>query len=507
LNDRTAFPLPILAVLTLMLSLATFMQVLDTTIANVSIPAIAGDLGVTPSNGAWVITAFAASNAIALPLTGWLAERFGEVRLFALSTLLFSFASMMCGLSPDFEVLIFWRVIQGAVAAPMMPLSQSLLLAIYPEHKKGLALAFWAMTVTIGPIAGPLLGGFITDNFNWPWIFFINVPIGIVSSFVVWELLKSHETETRKLPIDTVGLALLIIGVGSLQIMLDKGNNLDWFSSNLIVALAVCAAVALSFFIVWELYSDHPVVDLSLFKSRNFTAGTIGVSVGFMVFLGGGVVFPLWLQTQMGYTAFKAGYAFAAVGVFAFLLSPFIGSNLHRFNLRILVSLSFLIFAASYFWMADFTTQIDLTHAALPRLLMGAGMAMFFVPLTAIVLSELDPRRTASAMGLVNFLRILGGGVGTSLAVTLWERRGDFHHAVFSESLTPFSLAADKAVSAFSHAGIDPTAMINELVDRQAMTRANDDVLLLSAYIFLGLIAVVWIARPPFFKPRPKPPR
>ena len=363
------------------------------------------------------------------------------------------------------------------------------------------------MTVTIGPIAGPLLGGYITDNFNWPWIFFINVPIGIVSAFVVWELLKTRETETKKSPIDTVGLVLLIIGVGSLQIMLDKGNDMDWFASDLILALGVSAVVALSFFIVWELYSAHPAVDLSLFESRNFTAGTVGVSLGFMVFLGGGVVFPLWLQTQLGYTAFWAGYAFAAVGIFAFLLSPLIGSNLHRFNLRILVSFSFLIFAASYFWMAEFTTQIDLAHVALPRLLMGAGMATFFVPLTAIILSELDPKRTASAMGLVNFLRILCGGIGTSIAVTLWERRGAFHHAVFSENITPFSLATEKASSALSHTGVDPAVLLNELVERQAMTRANDDVLLLSAYIFLGLIAVVWVARPPFLKQQPKRPR
>ncbi len=334
------------------------MQVLDTTIANVSIPAIAGEIGVTPSQGTWIITAFTASNTIAMPLTGWLAKRFGEVKLFALSTLLFALTSMLCGFAPSYPLLIAARVLQGAVAAPMMPLSQSLLLANYPDHKKGLALAFWAMTATIGPIAGPLLGGYITDNFSWSWIFYINVPIGSLSSFIVWQMLKNRETKTFHFPIDFIGLLLLIVGVGSLQIMLDKGNELDWFASPEIIILTLITIVCVSFFIVWELFNKNPVIDLSLFKNRNFTIGTITLS--------------------LGYTAFWAGFASASVGIFAFLLSPIVGNNLHRLNLRVLVTISFILFAISYFWMANFTTDIDIIHASVPRLVMGVGMAMFF---------------------------------------------------------------------------------------------------------------------------------
>lgn len=495
---------PQLVIITIALALATFMQVLDTTIANVSIPAIAGELGVTSTQGTWIITAFTASNAIAMPLTGWLAKRFGEVKLFVFSTLLFAITSMLCGFAPSYPLLIAARVLQGAVAAPMMPLSQSLLLSNYPHAKKGLALAFWAMTATIGPIAGPLLGGYITDNFSWSWIFYINVPIGILSSFVVWQMLKDRETKTFKFPIDYIGLILLIIGVGALQIMLDKGNELDWFASSEIIALALTTVVCVSFFIVWELFDENPVIDLSLFKNRNFTIGTITLSLGYTVFLGGGVVFPLWLQTQLGYTAFWAGFASASVGIFAFLFSPIVGNNLHRLNLQILVTISFILFAISYFWMANFTTDIDIIQASLPRLVMGVGMAMFFVPLTSIIISEIEPFKIASAMGVVNFLRILGGGLGTSIAVSMWSTRGDYYHAIYSEQITQFSHVTQQFITAIAQTSLSPLALINSIIDQQALTRANDDILLLSGYIFLALIVLIWFAKPPFLTTREK---
>lgn len=504
MTEHPPLPTPLLALVTLALALATFMQVLDTTIANVSIPAIAGELGVTSTQGTWIITAFTASNAIAMPLTGWLAKRFGEVKLFALSTLLFAITSMLCGLAPSYPLLIAARVLQGAVAAPMMPLSQSLLLANYPVHKKGLALAFWAMTATVGPIVGPLLGGYITDNFSWSWIFYINVPIGILSSVVVWQMLRHRETKINHFPIDYVGLGLLIIGVGALQIMLDKGNELDWFSSTTIITLSIIAFVAICFFIVWELYDENPVIDLSLFKNRNFTIGTITLSLGYTIFMGGGVVFPLWLQTQLNYTAFWAGFASASVGIFAFLLSPVVGNNLHRLNLRVLITTSFVLFASSYFWMAQFTTDIDIKEASLPRLLMGVGMSMFFVPLTSIIISQMQPQKIASAMGVVNFLRILGGGLGTSIAVSMWSSRGDYHHAIFSEQITAFSQPTLQFYATLANHSVSPLAMINQVIDTQALTRANDDILLASGYMFLALIVLVWFAKPPFMSHKPK---
>ncbi len=495
-----------LALLTLSLSLATFMQVLDTSIANVSIPDISGDLAVSPDQGTWIITSFAVSNAIALPLSGWLAQRFGEVRLFVAATLLFTLASMFCGLSTNLPMLVTFRVIQGAVAGPMIPLSQSLLLANYPHEKKGLALALWSMTVVLAPIFGPILGGYITDNLSWPWIFYINVPVGIVSSWFTWQLLRERETETHRRPIDRVGLVLLVIGVGCLQLLLDKGNELDWFDSRTIIVLAVVATICLSVFVVWELTETHPVVDLSLFAIRNFTVGAIAISIGYMTFFAGVVVYPLWLQTQMGYTATWAGLSAAPLGILPVFLSPFVGRYMHRIDLRVLVSFSFVVFGAVSLWSSTFDTNADFLHLTLPRFTQGLGMAFFFIPLMSILLSGLPANRVASASGLSNFLRMLGGSFGTSLSIALWDRRESFHHSRLTESLTATDPAAQSAVAGLHAAGM-PTASAWAVIERQlsgqSYVLAVNDVFLVSGWIFFSLIALIWLARPPFTSARP----
>jgi len=314
---------------TLALSLATFMNVLDSSIANVSIPAIAGDLGVSPGQGTWVITSFGIANAISVPLTGWLTQRFGAVRLFVLSVILFVLASWLCGFAPSLEMLVFFRVLQGLVAGPMIPLSQTLLLSSYPPAKAGMALALWGMTTLVAPVAGPLLGGWITDHIAWPWIFYINVPIGLMAAAMTWGIYRHRETPRRKLPIDSVGLSLLVVWVGALQLMLDKGKELDWFASSEIVTLGLVALVGFAVFVVWELTDEHPVVDLRLFKRRNFTFGALALSVAYAVFFGNVVLLPLWLQQWMGYTATAAGMALAPVGLLAILLTPVIGKKSH----------------------------------------------------------------------------------------------------------------------------------------------------------------------------------
>src|SRR5271170_6559655 len=276
-RDAARMPAPLaplqggaLAIGTVALSLATFMNVLDTSIANVSIPAIAGDLGVSPDQGTWVITSFGVANAISLPLTGWLTRRFGQVRLFLASVVLFVIASFLCALAPTLPLLILFRVLQGAVAGPMIPLSQSLLLASYPKNRAGSALAMWSITTLVAPVVGPLLGGWITDNISWPWIFYINVPVGIAAALITWVIFRERDTATAKVPVDAVGLGLLVLWVGAMQVMLDKGKDLDWFNSSQIVALAVVAVVAFVVFLIWELTEEHPIVDLSLFRRRNF---------------------------------------------------------------------------------------------------------------------------------------------------------------------------------------------------------------------------------------------
>src|SRR3954464_3860220 len=315
---------------TIALSTATFMNVLDSSIANVSLPAIAGDLGVSPNQGTWVITSFAIANAIAVPLTGWLSQRFGQVRLFIGSVILFVIASWMCGLAPNMPMLIAFRALQGFVAGPMIPLSQSLLLSSYPRALAGLAMAMWAMTTLVAPVMGPLLGGWITDNISWSWIFYINIPVGIAAAFATLAIYRKRESARVKLPIDKVGLALLVLWVGSLQVMLDLGKEKDWFSSGIIIGLAVTAVVGFAFFLIWELTDKHPVVELRLFARRNFWAGTLSTSVAYGLFFGNVVLLPLWLQQFMGYTATEAGMVLAPVGLMAMVFSPIVGKTVAK---------------------------------------------------------------------------------------------------------------------------------------------------------------------------------
>ncbi len=490
-----------LGLITSALALGTFMQVLDTSIANVSIPTIAGDLAVSPDQGAWVITSFAVSNAIALPMTGFAARRLGEVRLFVLATLLFTLASWACGMAPNLPTLLVFRVIQGAVGGPMIPLSQSLLLRSYPPDKKGLALALWSMTVVVAPILGPILGGYITEDISWPWIFFINIPVGIFTAFTVWELLSPYETERVHVPIDFVGIILLIAGVGTLQIMLDKGNDLNWFSSHTITALAVIATIALSFFVAWELTEKHPVVDLTLFRERNFTVGTIAMSLGYMVFFGGVVIFPLWLQTNLGYTAVWAGLAAAPIGVLSVILSPLVGRNIHKMDLRAITSLSFIVFAGVSFWTSTFPSDVDFAHLVWPRFVQGIAMATFFTPVVTMVLSGLPQKRVASAAGLSNFMRLVAGSFGTSLSITVWTRRATFHEYRLLDYLTPHNPLYQLSVQALEQAGFSyhaAVALLIGLTRSRAVVMATDDFFWLSGWIFLALLVLIWFAKPPF---------
>ncbi|WKB55350.1 DHA2 family efflux MFS transporter permease subunit [Eleftheria terrae] len=484
---------------TLALSLATFMNVLDSSIANVSLPAIAGDLGVSPTQGTWVITSFGVANAISVPLTGWLTQRFGAVRLFTVSVLLFVLASWLCGFAPTLEMLIAFRVVQGLVAGPMIPLSQTLLLSSYPKSKAGSALGMWAMTTLVAPVMGPLLGGWITDNMSWPWIFYINVPVGLLAAGVTWSIYAKRETPRRTLPVDGIGIALLVLWVGALQMMLDKGKELDWFHSNEIIAFAVVAVVGLAVFLAWELTEEHPIVDLRLFAGRNFTLGSLTLAVGYGLFFGNVVLLPLWLQQYMGYTATAAGMALAPVGLLAILLTPIVGKNVARLDARWLATVAFLGFGLVLWMRSHFTPQADLNTILVPTLMQGAAMAFFFIPLNTIVLSGLSPDRIPAASGLSNFVRITAGAMGTSLSTTLWENRAALHHTHLAERLPATDPVMQEAMSKLAAAGLSPeqaAAQINRLMDQQAFTRAADDIFLASAFLFVALIAMVWMTRP-----------
>ena len=484
---------------TIALSLATFMNVLDTSIANVSIPAISGDMGVSPAQGTWVITSFAVANAISVPLTGWLTQRFGQVRLFTASVLLFVIASWLCGLAPNFESLIAFRVLQGLVAGPMIPLSQTLLLASYPAAKAGTAMAMWAVTVLVAPVAGPLLGGWITDNISWPWIFYINIPVGLFAAGLTWSIYRKRDPGPRRVPLDVVGLVLLVLFVGAMQIMIDKGKELDWFSSGQIITLAVVAVVSFLFFLAWELTDKHPIVDLRLFVQRNFLTGTLSLSIAYGLFFGNVVLLPLWLQQYMGYTATWAGLATAPVGILAIILSPWVGKNVSKIDPRKLATVAFVGFGVVLWMRSHFNAQADFMTILIPTVLQGAAMAFFFIPLQAIVFSGLTPDRMPSAAGLSNFVRITAGAVGTSLFTTLWESRATLHHAQLAESMNATNNTLTQTLNQLVASGLSneqALANINRSIDQQAYTMAVTDVFYLSALLFFVLIAIVWLAKP-----------
>jgi DHA2 family multidrug resistance protein len=484
---------------TIALSAATFMNVLDSSIANVSLPAIAGDLGVSPNQGTWVITSFAVANAIAVPLTGWLSQRFGQVRLFIASILLFVLTSWLCGLAPNMNVLIVGRTVQGFVAGPMIPLSQSLLLSSYPAALAGLAMAMWAITTLVAPVMGPLLGGWITDNISWPWIFYINIPVGLAAAGASWMLYHKRETATRKLPIDTVGLTLLVLWVGALQIMLDKGKELDWFHSPEVVVLAVTAVVGFAFFMAWELNEEHPVVDLKLFALRNFWAGALATAIGYGLFFGNLVLLPLWLQQYMGYTALQAGMVLAPVGLFAIILSPVVGKNIGKVDPRIFASVAFLVFAVVLWMRSHFNTQTDFNTIMIPTIVQGVAMAFFFIPLVSITLSGLTPDRIPAASGMSNFMRITAGSFGTSIATTLWEDRAALHHAQLVELINQGSQGTNSALAGLAAAGLSPEqalAQVNGMVNQQAFMLSAGELFYVSALLFLALIPLVWLTKP-----------
>jgi len=484
---------------TIALSLATFMNVLDTSIANVSIPAISGDLGVSPDQGTWVITSFGVANAISLPLTGWLTRTFGQVKLFIWSVTLFTIASFLCALAPSLELLILFRVLQGAVAGPMMPLSQSLLLSSYPKAKAGAALGMWSITTLVAPVVGPLLGGWITDNISWPWIFYINVPVGIVAGVATWIIYRSRETPTMSLPIDKIGLFLLVLWVGALQVLLDKGKDLDWFSSGQIITLAIVAVVGFTIFLIWELTEKHPVVDLSLFSKRNFAVSTVAMLMAYGLFFGNVVLLPLWLQQYMGYTATLAGVVLAPVGIFAIFLTPVVARYTGKADPRVFVTVSFGVFALVLFMRQHFNTDATIGTLLIPTLVQGIAMPFFFIPLISLSLSGLAPERIPAASGLFNFARITAGSFGTSITTTLWDRRATLHHSQLVEHLTGTDPASAQALATLQAGGLGQQqsyGVLNRLVDQQAFMLSADDIFYVSGILFIALILVIWLAKP-----------
>ena len=485
-----------LVVAALLLSMANLIAILDMTIANVSVLTISGSLAVTPTQGTWVITSYAVAEAITVPLTGWFTARYGSVKVFVVAMAAFGMFSGLAAMSSSLGFLVFARVLQGMAGGPLMPLSQTLLLRIFPKEKAGAATGIWAMTTLVGPVLGPILGGWICDNYTWPWIFLINLPIAAACAYICWKILHRHETKIVRNPIDMVGFALLIIWVGALQIMLDEGKNLDWFSSGVIIMLAVVAAIGFAAFMIWELTEEHPIVDLRVFRHRGFSAAVLTISLTFAGFFAANVLTPLWLQSFMGYTATNAGMVTAWVGITAFFIAPAVAAMLTKKDPRMLVFGGVMWIGLIIGYRAIATTDMTYWDISWPLILMGLGMPFFFIPSTAAALSSVDEEETNSAAGLMNFMRTLAGAMATSVVTTYWdnditrnraERVGlvDQDQTVYNQLLSQ-GMTPEQA-----------TQVLEKMLTDQSVMLATNDLMLVIALLLVFSAFVIWLVPKP----------
>lgn len=478
---------------TIALAIGSFMNVLDMTIVNVSLSHIAGDFAVAPDQGTWVITSYAVAEAIFLPLIGWLTKRLGIIKQYLGATLLFTLASMLCAISPSYSFLLTMRIFQGIVGASMIPLSQTLMLQLYPKEKKGIALGIWSMTIVIAPVIGPVLGGWVTDTASWRWCFYINLPFGILSSLIVYHIFKKDIAKEKiiKEPIDIVGFIFLAVGVGSLQLMLDKGNDLDWFSSTTIIGLSISAFVFLVLLVIWEWHHESPVVNVRLFLNRNFCVGSFSLMFSVLAYFSGVVAIPLWLQNYMGYTAFISGKSTCTLGIAILMVAPILGKKIDHLDSRKVAALGFFLLSIATFLTSNYSPQITPGYVGLTRFFNGFGVGIFFISLNTLTLSNISNENLASASGIYNFMRNIGSSLGTSLVIPAWNHTMAFHHNMMASTITAANPHIDSAITASAQS----LALINQQVVVQSSIMGINDVLFGSGFISLLLIPFLFLAK------------
>jgi DHA2 family multidrug resistance protein len=494
----------------LVVTMATFMEVLDTAIANVSLSHIAGSLSVSSDEATWVLTSYLVSNAVVLPISGWLATRIGRKRFYLTCVFLFTASSFLCGLAPNLGLLIFFRVLQGIGGGGLGPSEQAILADTFPPARRGMAFAVYGMAVVLAPAIGPTLGGFITDHYSWRWIFFINVPVGIASIVLSSRILVDppHLVEAKKRvgPIDTVGLGLIAVGLGALEYVLDKGQEDDWFNSHTIVIFATIAAVALVSFVLWEWRQEHPVVEVRLFRDRNFAVSNLMMLVMGMALYGSTVLLPLYLQVWLGYSAEDAGMVLSPGGVIVILLLPLVGRLLSKVDARYLIAFGFLVTSTALLHMAHtLHPGIDFRAAVLMRMFQASGIAFLFVPINSIVYNGIPPEKNNQVSGIVNLSRNMGGDIGISLVTTLIARRSQFHQSRLVEHVVPSGDLNARLAAIAQHlqqlgvSAVDSTKMaygqVYREVIKQAQTLAYIDVLVVLAIFTAIMVPAVLLTR------------
>jgi DHA2 family multidrug resistance protein len=474
------------------LSLATFIVILDTTIINVAVPHIAGAFAASPSEGTWVITSYAVAEALTVPVSGWLANRFGIVKVLTASMLSFALFSALCGLAPSLETLILLRVLQGLSGGPLIPISQILIMRICPPGKLETMMGLWMMTSIVAPIAGPIMGGVLADTIGWRWAFYLNVPIAALCSIFGFLLFRNWETPSQKHVIDYVGLALLCVWVTAFQIMLDTGEDHAWFESIHILILLTISVIAFVAFAIWEFTENYPIVDLRVLRHRGFAVSALALFFAFGAFFASLILLPLWLQLGMGYTATTAGYVLAQQGLLGVLTAPLAAYLMKKVDSRFLMSGALLILAGAIFWRSFFATTIGLDQLLVPQLAIGVALPFFFVPIVITSLQFVPQSETSSASSIINFLRTLAAAIATAVVVFKWSRGTVAKHA----TLVEFQSHSEQFIRRLAHNGFSHGAALQTLdvlTWQQGMVLAVDDVFTDLSLILVLAAAGIWL--------------
>ena len=490
--------------------LATFMEVLDTSVANVSLPHIAGNLSASVDEATWVLTSYLVANGIVLPMSGFLSVLFGRKRFYMTCVMLFTLSSMACGLAPSLGLLVFFRIVQGLGGGALQPISQAILVESFPRAKQGMAQAVYGMGVVVAPVIGPTLGGWITDNYSWRWIFFINIPVGVLSLLMTYTMVHDppylNERRKKGVRIDYGGIGLLALGLASLELMLDEGQKEDWFSSHMIVTAAILGAAGLVAVVLWELSQKEPVVDFRMLKDRNFAIATGAMFLLGFVLYSSTAMLPIYLQTLMGYNATLSGQVISPGGIAIILMMPIVGRLVGKVDPRWLVICGLSVSSIGLFQMAGFNLNIDYRTAVIARIVQSIGLAFMFIPINVTAFAFVPKEKTNYATGLVNLARNIGGSSGIALATTMLSRRSQFHQQNLVSHLTPLDPNYQAALQGLSQTlaagGADAAQAANQaqavlygMVQQQAMMKAFVDVFWLLAIIFLAVVPLVFLMK------------